>query len=67
MTQIVEEEYQCVTCYLCAVKFWMPHELFVVAKQRADDMEFWCPNGHSQVFGREERPTAEIVKFEVVK
>jgi protein-arginine kinase activator protein McsA len=37
---------EAVTCYKCGVDFASP----VLSRRRTDGEEFWCPNGHGQVF-----------------
>lgn len=41
-----------IKCYLCKVAFGLNDEFYRVAKERADDLSWFCPNGHSQVFRR---------------
>lgn len=41
-----------VKCYKCKIEFGLNDEFYRVAKERAEDMSWFCPNGHSQVFTR---------------
>lgn len=41
-----------VTCYRCKTQFAMAEDIFNLAHQRAEEISFWCPNGHSQVFSK---------------
>lgn len=45
MVQLVE-----IACYKCKVVFGMPRDLYEVALQRREGMQFFCPNGHGQHF-----------------
>lgn len=39
-----------ITCYKCKIEFGLNREFHSVAKQAAEGMTFYCPNGHGQVF-----------------
>jgi hypothetical protein len=43
-----------VTCCKCQIEFGLPDDFYHIAKQRADDLTWYCPNGHGQVFRRGE-------------
>lgn len=49
-----------VMCYKCEVEFWLNDEFYRVAKQRAEAMSWYCPNGHSQVFTARESEADQL-------
>lgn len=70
MSEVVDENYHCETCYKCGVKFWMPLALHETALIRREEFDFWCPNGHGQHFNTteddEDEPRGEVVTFPVI-
>lgn len=68
--QIVDEEYECVVCYRCHMKFWMPTFVFKTAQMLESEFTWFCPAGHEQHFVRnkdDEKPAGggEVVSFKV--
>jgi hypothetical protein len=42
------------TCYRCKTPFAMSESVYNLALQRKGDIEFFCPNGHGQVYTKGE-------------
>jgi hypothetical protein len=48
--QPITTTFVCIHCYRCSIPFWVP-ELFDKERHAKAD-EFWCPNGHNQVYSK---------------
>jgi hypothetical protein len=53
-TFVLNETYVIETCYKCGIRFGISRDLYNDCQQRGPGREFFCPNGHGQVYKRSE-------------
>jgi hypothetical protein len=71
MSEPATEDYHCIVCFQCRIKFWVPLHFYLTATTLGPDFSFHCPVGHAQHFtdyaGTADDPDGgEIVKFPVI-